>query len=75
LGKRVACRLLVGSLRERDHLKYIGVDGMIMFQWFLKWVGCIDCIHLPQDRDKWRDAVNAVMNFLVPSNAGIFLST
>jgi len=35
--KRGACRLLVGSLRERDHLKDIGVDGMIMFQWFLKW--------------------------------------
>jgi len=71
-GKKGACRLLVRSLRERDHLKNIGVDGMIMFQWFFKWDACIDCIHVPHDRDKWRNAVNAVMNFRVPSNAEIF---
>lgn len=74
-GKKGACRLLVRSLKERDHLKDIGVDGMIMFEWFLKWDECIDCIHLPHDRDKWRDVVKAVTNFRVPSNAGIFLST
>jgi hypothetical protein len=61
-----------GSLRERDHLEDIDVDGMTMFQWFLKWDGCTDCFLLPQDRDKWLDAVDAVMNFRVPSNSGIF---
>lgn len=59
----------MGSLRERNHLKDIVVDGMIMFQCFLNWDGCIGSIQLSQD------AVDAVMNSRVPSNAGMFLST
>jgi hypothetical protein len=29
------------------------------------WVG-MEWIHLAQDRDKWRDLINAVMNLRVP---------
>jgi hypothetical protein len=38
-----------GSLGERDHLKDIGVDGMIILQWSLKWGGCIDWIDLARE--------------------------
>jgi len=29
------------------------------------WEG-VDCIHLAQDRDKWRSLVKTVLNFRVP---------
>jgi hypothetical protein len=33
-----AYRVLVGNLRERDHLEDPGVDGRIIFRWiFRKW--------------------------------------
>jgi len=28
----------------------------------MKW-GVLDCIHLDQDKDKWRPVVNTVMNY------------
>jgi hypothetical protein len=37
------------------------------------WDG-LDWIDFSQDRDQWRALVNAVMNLLVPQNAGKFLS-
>jgi hypothetical protein len=36
--------------------------------------GDVDWIHLAQDRDRWHDLVNTVMNLRVPYNAGNFLS-
>ena len=66
----------MGSLSERDHLKDIGVYGKIMFQWFLKWDVCIDCIHISQDMDKWRDAVECGNELSGSIKCrGIFLST
>jgi hypothetical protein len=35
----------------------------------------MDCIHLGQDRDQWRDLVNTAMNLQVPGEAGSFLSS
>ena len=56
-----------GNLRKRDHLEDPGVDGRITLRWFFSkcdvgaWL-----IELPQDKDRWRALVNAVMNLLVP---------
>jgi hypothetical protein len=39
MGKRrIVYRVLVGNLKERDHLEDPGVDGRIIFRWnFRKW--------------------------------------
>jgi len=44
--ERGAYRVLVGILRERDHLEDLGVDGSIILRWiFRKWDGGhgLDC--------------------------------
>jgi len=43
----------------------------------LQEVGCedMDLIELAQDKDRWRELTNAVMNLWVPQNAGNFLTS
>ena len=59
-----------GNLREGDHLGDPGIDGRIILRWIFRKcdVGCggMGWIKLPQDRDRWRALVNAVMNLRVP---------
>jgi hypothetical protein len=43
-----------GDLRERDHLKDPGVDGMMSKWVFKKWDWGLDWIDMSQDRDRWR---------------------
>ena len=60
--------VLVGYLRERDHLEDPSLDRRIILRWiFRKWdVGSMDWIELAQDGDKWWALVIAVMNLRVP---------
>jgi hypothetical protein len=54
-------------VREGDHLGDPGVDGRIMLKWiFKKWNRGMNWIELAQDRNRWRDLVNAVMNLRFP---------
>jgi hypothetical protein len=52
------------------------VDGRIISQLVRKEIvrKGVDWIHLAWDWDKWRAVVNAVMNLLIPENAGNFLT-
>jgi hypothetical protein len=57
----------VGRTEGRHHLGDPGVDGRIILKWISKkWEGGMDWIELPEDRNRWRVLVHAVMNFRVP---------
>ena len=67
VGRRDACSVSVGILREGDHLEDQDVNGKIILKWMLKkWRGGLVWIDLAQNRDIWRALVNAVMNLRVP---------
>ena len=56
-----------GKLKDRDRFEFPGIDGRIILIWiFRNWDGGMDWIDLAQDRDGWRELVNAVTNFSVP---------
>jgi hypothetical protein len=38
-------------------------------------LGAVDWIHVAQDRDQWRAAVDTVMNLQLPQNVRKFLSS
>jgi hypothetical protein len=42
-----------GKLRERDHLKDLGINGMILLK--------VNWIDLVQGRNKWQDLLNRVI--------------
>jgi hypothetical protein len=67
VGRRGACSVSVGNLREGCHLEDKGIDGKIILKWILKkWRGGLDWIDLAQNRDSWQALVNAAMNLRVP---------
>jgi hypothetical protein len=45
--------------------RHRSVDNIKMDLKKIEW-GCTDWIHVAQDRDKWRDLVNTVLNLQVP---------
>jgi len=54
-------------MRQRNHLEDPGVDGRIILKLtFRKWYGGMNWIDLAQNRDRWKELVNAVMNLLIP---------
>jgi hypothetical protein len=65
---------LLGSLKERDHLEELGVDGITILRWpFRKWCRGMNWTELAHDGDRWKALMNAVMNLRFQYNAGDFL--
>ena len=60
----------MGKPEGKRPLEDPAVDGRIILRWiFRKWDGeggDMDWIELAQDRDRWWELANAVLNILVP---------
>ena len=66
-------QVLVGNLKERDHLEDLGVDRKIL-KWILKemrWEGWFYPAH---DKTKWWALENIVMKLQVPLNVNFLAS-
>jgi hypothetical protein len=65
---RAIYKVLVGNLREGDKFVDPALDGRIILKMDHQEVGCggMDCLHLDQDRDRWRALVDAVMSLRGP---------
>jgi hypothetical protein len=60
-------KFLLESLKVRDRLEDLGVDGKVMLEWILRKLGVkVWNVHLAQDRDWWWPLVNMVINVQVP---------
>ena len=64
--RRGAYRALVGKAEGRNHLEVLGLHGRIILKWIFKKSNGRHWFDLAEDRDRWRAAVNAVMNIRVP---------
>jgi hypothetical protein len=55
-----------GILKGRDHSDGLGVDGSIILRWILR-IGYedMDWVHVAQNKDKWWNLVNTIMNLRV----------
>jgi hypothetical protein len=65
--ERNVYRVLVGKLegkRQLERPRHRGEDGIKMDLREIGW-GCVEWIHLAQDRDRWWAVVNEVMNLWV----------
>jgi hypothetical protein len=61
-------RVLVGKpegKRPLERSRRRWEDGIKMDLRKTGWGGCVEWIHLAQDRSSWRAVVNAVMNFRI----------
>jgi hypothetical protein len=58
----------LGKPEGKNYLEDAGVDGRIILKWiFRKWDGRgMDWIDLAQNKDRWRDLVNVVLNLRGP---------
>jgi len=56
---------LLESLKGRDQLEDLGIDGRIILKCRTSGVGGVHCIHVAQDVVHWRASVNMAINLRV----------
>jgi hypothetical protein len=69
---RNAYKVWLKSLKGRDHLEDLGVDGKVVLKLIIMDIGLEDLhwIHLAQDKDKRIALVNTVISLRVSYSAG-----